>query len=218
MGFSPRCHGECGRLADRAAGITCGRRQGTGSAATAAAEPPDEPPASTPVAQLQGFTVGHNRRFSVDDPMANSSWFSLPSSTPHPTGSGSRSIHIAAKAVRMRLAACEGTFLTQNRSLTPKGMPSSAQHRQISLIGRRRHLARAFGRIVEKAVQRARVVDGGQAALSSAAVVSPLPARRGPRRWSVCSDRSFHHLRHGRSPRAHRGRVLRESGPASRHR
>src|SRR5678815_2513096 len=45
-------------------------------AATAAAEPPDEPPGTRSVAI--GFRVGPNALFSVDEPIANSSMFDLP--------------------------------------------------------------------------------------------------------------------------------------------
>src|SRR5437763_10505627 len=48
---------------------------GTMRAATAAAEPPDEPPATQ--SRFQGLRVGPNAECSVDDPMANSSRFVL---------------------------------------------------------------------------------------------------------------------------------------------
>ncbi len=54
------------------------------SAATAAAEPPDEPPGVSGRLELrerQGFTTGPNALVSFDEPMANSSMFSLPSIT-----------------------------------------------------------------------------------------------------------------------------------------
>ena len=44
---------------------------GTVPAATAAAEPPDEPPGTR--ARSHGFSVGPNAEFSVDEPIANSS-------------------------------------------------------------------------------------------------------------------------------------------------
>ena len=54
-------------------------------AATAAAEPPDEPPgticASLP-ARRHGDTTGPKALVSFDEPIANSSRLSLPSSTP----------------------------------------------------------------------------------------------------------------------------------------
>ena len=45
-------------------------------AATAAAEPPDEPPGTRDVSS--GFRVGPNAEFSVLDPIANSSRLVLP--------------------------------------------------------------------------------------------------------------------------------------------
>src|SRR6185369_11472224 len=49
------------------------------SAATAAAEPPDDPPGTR--LRSRGFRTGLNAEFSVDDPMANSSQLSLPRTT-----------------------------------------------------------------------------------------------------------------------------------------
>src|SRR3954447_22826368 len=54
------------------------------SAATAAAEPPDEPPGvswALPPFERQGFTTGPQAEVSLDEPMANSSMLSLPSIT-----------------------------------------------------------------------------------------------------------------------------------------
>jgi hypothetical protein len=47
-------------------------------AATAAADPPDEPPGTR--AGSHGLRVGPKPEFSVDEPIANSSWFVLASS------------------------------------------------------------------------------------------------------------------------------------------
>src|SRR5438067_13323227 len=54
------------------------------SAATAAADPPDEPPGVRGLFEArerQGFTTGPKALVSLDEPMANSSMFSLPSIT-----------------------------------------------------------------------------------------------------------------------------------------
>ncbi len=54
------------------------------SAATAAAEPPEEPPGVSCWLELvarQGLTTGPKAEVSLDEPMANSSMFSLPSIT-----------------------------------------------------------------------------------------------------------------------------------------
>ena len=54
-------------------------------AATAAAEPPEEPPGtrrlSGSLARDQGFSTGPKAEVVLDDPMANSSRFSLPRKT-----------------------------------------------------------------------------------------------------------------------------------------
>src|SRR4030088_1062997 len=52
---------------------------GTRPAATAAAEPPLDPPGTR--VRSWGLRVGPNAEFSVDDPMANSSRFVLPMTT-----------------------------------------------------------------------------------------------------------------------------------------
>ena len=49
---------------------------GTCDAATATAEPPDEPPGTR--VRSQGLAVGPNAECSVDDPIANSSMFVFP--------------------------------------------------------------------------------------------------------------------------------------------
>ena len=52
---------------------------GTRRAATAAAEPPDEPPGTR--ARSQGLRTGPKAEFSLAEPIANSSQLSLPSVT-----------------------------------------------------------------------------------------------------------------------------------------
>src|SRR3954447_2144597 len=51
---------------------------GARPAATAAAEPPELPPGTRP--RSHGLSVGPYAEFSVEEPMANSSWLVLPSS------------------------------------------------------------------------------------------------------------------------------------------
>src|SRR5271166_6917000 len=55
------------------------RARGTNPAATAAAEPPEEPPGTR--LGSRGLRVAPKAEFSVDDPMANSSMFVLPITT-----------------------------------------------------------------------------------------------------------------------------------------
>ena len=47
--------------------------------ATAAADPPDDPPGT--VSRFHGLRTGPNAEFSLDEPIANSSQFVLPTST-----------------------------------------------------------------------------------------------------------------------------------------
>ncbi len=53
--------------------------QGAVPAATAAALPPLEPPGTR--SRSHGFCTGPKPEFSVDEPMANSSWLVLPSTS-----------------------------------------------------------------------------------------------------------------------------------------
>ena len=59
--------------------VSLPRAQSASPAATAAAEPPLEPPGT--VARSQGLCVVWNAEFSVEEPMANSSRLVLPSIT-----------------------------------------------------------------------------------------------------------------------------------------
>src|SRR5438445_10179429 len=78
VGFSPTTpHSEAG--CRTLPPVSVPRAQMASPAATLAAEPPDEPPGT--VSRSQGFRVGKNPLFSVDEPMANSSQFVLPTST-----------------------------------------------------------------------------------------------------------------------------------------
>src|SRR5215217_3109718 len=101
------------------------------SAATAAAEPPDEPPGVRarlpPLADFHGLTTLPKAEVSFDEPMANSSMFSLPSMT---APSPNRLAVTVDSYCGMKLpwifeAAVERTPWVQNRSLMPSGAPSS---------------------------------------------------------------------------------------------
>ena len=52
------------------------RDAGAEPTATVAAEPPEDPPGT--LSRSQGFLVGKNAEYSVEDPMANSSMFVFP--------------------------------------------------------------------------------------------------------------------------------------------
>ncbi len=64
---------------------------GTARAATAAAEPPEEPPGTR--AGFQGFRTGPYAEFSFEEPMPNASQFVLPTTTA--PASTSRATHVA---------------------------------------------------------------------------------------------------------------------------
>src|SRR5918998_964849 len=94
-------------------------------AATAAADPPLDPPGTR--LRSQGFCTGPKPEFSFDEPIANSSWLVLPS-----TGAPARVRLSTAVALyggrypsRIREPAALGTPSTQNRSLMATGTPPS---------------------------------------------------------------------------------------------
>src|SRR5690606_24683927 len=98
---------------------------GASRAATAAAEPPDDPPGTR--ARSQGFLTGPYQLVSLDEPIANSSMFVLPSvTTPAPLR---RSTTVASygdsKLSSMRDPQDVFTPLVQKMSLWASGMPVS---------------------------------------------------------------------------------------------
>src|SRR5690606_27831763 len=96
---------------------------GTSLAATAAAEPPDEPPGER--SRFQGFATGPNQLVSLDEPMANSSMLVLPSVTA--PADLSRATTVASygdtKSDSIREPQVVSTPLVQNRSLWTIGRP-----------------------------------------------------------------------------------------------
>src|SRR3954467_3894492 len=112
-------------------------------AATAAADPPDEPPgtrwapSTAPEAseactfeprRRHGDTTGPKALVSFDEPMANSSLLSLPSITAPSRHSCCVMVdsYCGSKPLRMFDPAVVWKPLVQNRSLIPSGSPSSA--------------------------------------------------------------------------------------------
>src|SRR5947208_8598297 len=98
--------------------------------ATAAADPPDEPPGVRPTLlprRRHGEITGPYALVSFDEPMANSSMLSLPS-MPAPA---LRKLAVTLlsygglKSFKMRLPAVELTPRVANKSLMPSGIPAS---------------------------------------------------------------------------------------------
>src|SRR5579862_1346111 len=107
-------------------------------AATAAAEPPDDPPGTTVRLEFrgrQGLVTGSNQQFSFDEPMANSSMLVLPSNTAPAFHRFCVTVdsYGGTKFSRMRLPAVVRTSLVQKRSLMAKGMPSSARASPVAM-------------------------------------------------------------------------------------
>ena len=76
MGFRPTIpHSEAGWRIEPPVSVPIA--QGAVPAATAAALPPLEPPGTR--SRSQGFCTGPKPEFSFEEPIANSSWFVLPS-------------------------------------------------------------------------------------------------------------------------------------------
>src|ERR1039457_1121517 len=99
--------------------------RGAWEAATAAAEPPDEPPGI--LARSHGLRLGPNAEFSVEEPMANSSMLVLPMMIA--PACFSRCVIVAsyggAQPARMREPQVVGMFLVVKTSLTATGTPAS---------------------------------------------------------------------------------------------
>src|SRR5207249_6230715 len=95
------------------------------SAATAAADPPLDPPGIDP--RFQGLRLGPKAEFSVEEPIANSSKLVFPSNR-YPW-LRSRAITVASyggtKLPRIRDAQVVRTLSVQMLSLTASGMPMS---------------------------------------------------------------------------------------------
>src|SRR5207237_1145169 len=133
VGHRPQAGGLIARVATSAAGcrmeppVSVPSAPGTKRAATAAAEPPDEPPGVR--SRSQGLRVGPYALFSVDEPIANSSMFTLPTRT----APASRSLRTTVASYggtypsRMRDPAVVSTPSWQNRSLRPTGTPSHGE-------------------------------------------------------------------------------------------
>src|SRR6201991_3795632 len=101
------------------------------SAATAEAEPPDEPPGTSAVSEpsrRHGLTTGPKHEVSFDEPIANSSLLSLPSMTAPSRHSWEVTVdsYGGTKLPRIFELAVVRTSFVANRSLIPSGMPPSA--------------------------------------------------------------------------------------------
>src|SRR3954452_17516471 len=99
--------------------------QGALPAATAAALPPLEPPGTR--ARSQGLSTGPYAEFSVDEPIANSSWLSLPriGEPARPRRSTTVAVYGGRNPSRIFEPAWLGMSFVQKRSLTPSGTPAS---------------------------------------------------------------------------------------------
>src|SRR5437870_11650853 len=100
------------------------------SAATAEADPPDEPPGTSVVldpSRRHGLTTGPKHEVSFDEPIANSSLLSFPSITAPSRHRFDVMVdsYVGVKSSRIFEPAVVRTPLVQNRSLMPSGMPSS---------------------------------------------------------------------------------------------
>src|SRR3954470_6564244 len=101
------------------------------SAATAADEPPEDPPGTRLAVLLfarQGLNTGPKAEVSLDEPMANSSMLALPSITAPAFHKFWVTVdsYGGTKLPSILLPAVVRTPLVQNRSLIASGKPSSA--------------------------------------------------------------------------------------------
>src|SRR5437660_4046614 len=109
------------------------------SAATAEAEPPDEPPGTSEVlepARRHGLTTGPKHEVSFDEPMANSSLLSLPSMTAPSRHRFEVTVdsYGGTKLSRIFEQAVVRTSLVAKRSLIPSGMPASGPPSPLAIL------------------------------------------------------------------------------------
>ena len=105
---------------------------GARNAATAAAEPPEEPPGTSLVfapLRRHGDVTAPKHDVSFDEPIANSSLLVLPSSTAPSRHRLPLTVdsYVGTNGSRIRLPALVRTPAVQNMSLTAIGMPSSGR-------------------------------------------------------------------------------------------
>src|SRR6266567_7110008 len=117
-------------------------------AATAEAEPPDEPPGTSVVflpSRRQGLATGPKQEVSFDEPIANSSLLSLPSITAPSRQSCDVTVdsYVGTKLPRIFEHAVVRTSLVANRSLIPSGMPASGPPSPVAILA---SIARAMAR------------------------------------------------------------------------
>src|SRR5450759_979217 len=100
---------------------------GTDLAATAAADPPEDPPGTR--SGSHGFFTGRYAEFSFDDPIPNSSQFVFPTTTA--PAATRRFTHVAlsaaTKPARIFEPAVEGSVFTWMLSFTASGTPASGR-------------------------------------------------------------------------------------------
>src|SRR5829696_6479512 len=118
------------------------------SAATADADPPEEPPGTSEVlepSRRHGLTTGPKHEVSFDEPIANSSLLSLPSMTAPSRQSCEVTVdsYGGTKLPRIFEHAVVRTSLVANRSLMPSGMPASGPPSPLAILA---SIARAMSR------------------------------------------------------------------------
>src|SRR6202048_2543822 len=122
------------------------------SAATADAEPPDEPPGTRVVlepSRRHGLATGPKQEVSFDEPIANSSLLRLPRITaPSPQSCDvMMDSYVGTKLPRIFEHAVVRTSFVANRSLIPSGMPASRPPSPLAIFASiARAMARAWSR------------------------------------------------------------------------
>ena len=179
---------------------------GANSAATAAADPPLEPPGTR--SSACGLRVGPNAEFSVDEPIANSSRFVLPTAMPPAATTRSTTVAVYGGSQPSRIFELQvvGTPRVQRLSFSATGTPASAarvvaaSHGGVDGVGRRQRRVR--GHEVERVDVALPGVDRGRGApRRPRGRAARRPAR--PRR---ARPRSRRLAQHRRDPEAVRPR------------
>src|SRR5262245_35998927 len=168
--------------------VSVPRLAGTARAATAAPEPPEDPPGTR--SPCHGLRVAPNAEFSFDEPMANSSQLSLPRTTAPARFRRATTVasYGGTKCSRMREPAVVRIPAVQMMSLTPTGTPASGPGSSPAAM--RRSMASAAARASVSLTVRNAPTRGSTAAVRASAARTSSTEDSSRRRMRTAASRT----------------------------